>query len=54
MEKGEGRRTGKSELSYSIMIGQPDFITRELFEEALNEVMIKKPNLLYEAIRFEK
>ena len=44
----------KSELSYSIMIGQPDFITRELFEEALNEVMIKKPNLLYEAIRFEK
>ena len=44
----------KSELSYSIMIGQPDYITRELFEEALNEVKIKKPNLLYEAIRFEK
>lgn len=44
----------KSELSYSIMIGQPDFITRELFEEALNEVKIKKPNPLYEAIRFEK
>ena len=44
----------KSELSYSIMIGQPDFITRELFEEALNEVEIKKPSLLYEAIRFEK
>ena len=43
----------KSELSYSIMIGQPDFITRELFEEALNEVKIKKPNPLYEAIRFE-
>ena len=44
----------KSELFYSIMIGQPDFITRELFEEALNEVKIKKPNPLYEAIRFEK
>ena len=44
----------KSELSYSIMIGQPDFITRKLFEEALNEVKIKKPNPLYEAIRFEK
>ena len=43
----------KSELSYSIMIGQPDFITRELFEVALNEVKIKKPNPLYEAIRFE-
>ena len=53
MEKGEGGRTGKSELSYSIMIGQPDFITRELFEVALNEVKIKKPNPLYEAIRFE-
>ena len=44
----------KSELFYSIMIGQPDFITRELFEEDLNEVKIKKPNPLYEAIRFEK
>ena len=44
----------KSELSYSIMIGHPDFITRELFEEALKEVNIKKPNPLYEAIRFEK
>jgi len=44
----------KSELFYSIMIGQPDFITRELFEEALNEVKIKKPNPLYEAVRFEK
>ncbi|MFS9319723.1 GyrI-like domain-containing protein [Streptococcus infantis] len=44
----------KSELFYSIMIGQPDFITRELFEEALNEAKIKKPNPLYEAIRFEK
>ena len=44
----------KSELSYSIMIGQPDFITRELFEETLEEVKIKKPNPLYEAVRFEK
>ena len=44
----------KSELSYSIMIGQPDFITRELFEEALKEVKIKKLNPLYEAIRFER
>ena len=44
----------KSELSYSIMIGQPDFITRELFEEAMKEVKIKKPNPFYEAICFEK
>ena len=36
----------KSELSYSVMIGQPDFITRKLFEKALEEVKIKKPNPL--------
>ena len=53
-EKEKEGELVKSELSYSIMIGQPDFITRELFEKALEEVKIKKPNLLYEAIRFEK
>ncbi len=52
--KEKGGELVKSELSYSIMIGQPDFITRELFEEALKEVKIKKPDPLYEAIRFEK
>ena len=36
------------------MIGQPDFITRKLFEKAMEEVKIKKPNILYEAVRFEK
>ena len=44
----------KSELSYSIMIGQPDFITPDLFEESVNEVMIKKTNVLYEAIHFQR
>lgn len=53
-KKEKGEELIKSELSYSIMIGQPDFITRKLFEEALNEVKIKKPNPLYEAICFEK
>lgn len=52
-QEKEGRLV-KSELSYSIMIGQPDFITRELFEKTLAEVKVKKPNPLYDAICFER
>ncbi len=32
----------KEELQYRIMIRQPDFITREMFEHALEEVKSKK------------
>lgn len=42
----------KSELSYTIMIAQPDFITKEMFKEALEIVTLKKPNLFYNDIRF--
>ena len=44
----------KSELSYTIMIAQPDFITKEMFEEALAIVTIKKPNSFYKDIRFSE
>ena len=44
----------KSELSYTIMIAQPDFITKEIFEEALAIVTIKKPNPFYKDIRFSE
>ena len=44
----------KSELSYTIMIAQPDFITKEMFEEALAIVTIKKPNPFYKDIRFSE
>ena len=42
----------KSELSYTIMIAQPDFITKEMFKEALEIVTLKKPNPFYNDIRF--
>ena len=44
----------KEELIYTIMIGQPDFITEEMVKKALEQVRIKKPNPLYDEIRFEE
>ena len=36
------------------MIGQPDFITGEMVKKALEQVRVKKPNPLYDEIRFEE
>ena len=44
----------KEELIYTIMIGQPDFITGEMVKNALEQVRVKKPNPLYDEIRFEE
>ena len=43
----------KEELIYTIMIAQPSFISKEMVEEALERVKVKKPNAHYEKIRFE-
>lgn len=43
----------KENLEYKIMIRQPDFITDTMFEEALINVRVKKPNSLYDLISFE-
>lgn len=43
----------KDKLSYTIMIRQPEFITKELVDQALDRVKIKKPNSFYEFISFE-
>lgn len=43
----------KEELIYTIMIAQPSFISKEMVEEALEKVKVKKPNAHYEKIRFE-
>lgn len=43
----------KDKLSYTIMIRQPEFITKELVAQALDRVKIKKPNSFYESISFE-
>lgn len=52
-EEWEGEKADKSKLRYTIMIKQPDFITRDIFEKALEEVKKKKPNSLYDEIVFE-
>ena len=44
----------KEELIYTIMIGQPDFITGEMVKKTLEQVRVKKPNPLYDEIRFEE
>lgn len=44
----------KDDLVYTIMIAQPEFITREMVEKALAKVKVKKPNLHYNKIRFER
>lgn len=49
----EGTELVKDNLEYTIMIRQPDFITKEMVEKALEKVRIKKPNPLYEEIRFD-
>lgn len=43
----------KEELEYTIMIRQPDFITEDMVCRALESVKKKKPNPLYEEIRFD-
>ena len=44
----------KDNLAYTIMIAQPDFITPEMWQDALAKTCIKKPNPLYEEVRFER
>lgn len=44
----------KEELQYRIMIRQPDFITREMFEHALETVKSKKYNPYLTDVSFEK
>ena len=48
----EDDRLEKEKLEYTIMIRQPDFVTEELVKEALEAVQRKKPNPLYEELRF--
>lgn len=52
-EKLEGDELDKSKLQYKIMIKQPDFITRKIVENAMENIKKKKPNVLYDEIVFE-
>ncbi len=42
----------KNSLEYTIMIAQPDFITAEMWQDALAKTRVKKPNPLYKEVRF--
>ena len=50
---GNTDQLDKNQLEYTIMIRQPDFITKDMFFNALERVKIKKPNSLYEQIFFD-
>jgi hypothetical protein len=45
--------TDKSNLKYTIMIRQPDFLTKELFNLFLEQTKKKKPNPFLDNVRFE-
>lgn len=49
----QGDELVKEELKYTIMIRQPDFITKNMVCRAMEVVKKKKPNPLYEEIRFD-
>ena len=53
-QEWEEDRSDKSKLKYNIMIKQPDFITDEIYLNALNTVKKKKPNVLYDEIVFDE
>ena len=51
-QKGEKVEFDKNDLSYTLMIKQPDFITQKNFSDALEVVKKKKPSILYDEIYF--
>ena len=52
-EKSDDEEFDKNKLKYTIMIKQPYFITKEIFELAFEKVKKKKPNELYDEISFD-
>lgn len=52
-EKSDDEEFDKSKLKYTIMIKQPYFITKEIFELAFEKVKNKNPNELYDEVSFD-
>lgn len=52
VSEGRGKVLDKSKLIYTIMIRQPDFVTDEIAEEAIERVRKKKYSPLMEKLRF--
>lgn len=53
LEKSDDEEFDKNKLKYTIMIKQPYFITKEIFELAFEKVKKKKPNELYDEVSFD-
>lgn len=52
-EEARGKEVlDKDKLVYTIMIRQPEFVTEELFKEAIDIVKKKKPNILLDEVEF--
>ena len=52
-EKSDDEEFDKNKLKYTIMIKQPYFITKEIFELAFEKVKKKKTKELYEEVSFD-
>lgn len=52
-EKSDDEEFDKNKLKYTIMIKQPYFITKEIFELAFEKVKKKNPNELYDEVSFD-
>lgn len=52
-EKSDDEEFDKNKLKYTIMIKQPYFITKEIFELAFEKVKKKKPNESYDEVSFD-
>ena len=52
-DTGNTQQLDKNQLEYTIMIRQPDVITKDIVFNALERLKIKKPNSLYEQIFFD-
>lgn len=51
--KSDDEEFDKNKLKYTIMIKQPYFITKEIFDLAFEKVKKKKPNELYDEVSFD-
>ena len=50
----ENTRLNKDDLVFTLMIRQPDFVTKKYALQVIEQVKIKKPNPLFEKVKFEK
>jgi hypothetical protein len=50
----ENTKLNKDDLVFTLMIRQPDFVTKEYALETIKQVKLKKPNPLLNKVKFEK